>query len=80
VALFPFAQLPNAPLVVALGGLLVAALTDGSIARLRACRVLRRPRGVGVGGTGRRRELGAPRARRRALVYFVVKVGAAIGA
>jgi hypothetical protein len=76
----PFVQLPNAPLIVALGGLLVAALTDGSVhAYARAAFYA----GLAAwawdelsGGVNRvRRALGAA-----GLIYVVVKVAAAFGA
>jgi hypothetical protein len=79
-ASFPFAQLPNAPLLVALGALLVAALTDGSVhayaratfyAGIAAWAWVELARGV----NWMRRALGAA-----GLVYVVIKVGAALGA
>src|SRR3954465_626626 len=57
---FPLVQFPNAPLIAALGGWLVAALAHGSVHASARARFLRRPGGVGVGGAGGRRELGAP--------------------
>ena len=46
-ASFPVAQLPNAPLLVALGGLLVAAATHGSVhAYARSVLFIPSPAGV----------------------------------
>jgi hypothetical protein len=79
-ASFPLAQFPNAPLLLALGGWVVAALTDGSVhfyaragfyAGLAAWAWLE----VADGANWVRRTLGAG-----GLVYVVVKVGAALGA
>ena len=79
-ASFPILQFPNAPLLVALGGWVVAALTDGSLhayaratfyAGLAAWAWLE----LADGASGVRRALGAG-----GLVYVVVKVGAALGA
>ena len=78
-ASFPVAQLPNVPLSVALGGLLVAAVTDGSV---HACARAVFYAGLAawaweelVGGVNWvRRAIGAA-----GLVYVVAKVGAAIG-
>ena len=73
-------QFPNAPLLVAFGGWLVAALTDGSVhAYARAVFYV----GLAVwaweeltsGVNWARRALGAA-----GLVYVVIKVGAALGA
>jgi hypothetical protein len=79
-ARFPVVQFPNAPLLVALGGWLVAALTDGS-----AHAYARSTFYVGLaawawieltdGTTWLRRVLGAG-----GLVYVVIKVGQALGA
>lgn len=79
-ASFPLVQFPNAPLLVALGGWLVAGLTDGSVhAYARATFYT----GLAAwaweelagGANWVRRALGAG-----GLVYVVVKVGAALGA
>jgi hypothetical protein len=79
-ASFPVAQFPNAPLLVALGAWLVAALTNGSVhAYARAAFYA----GLAVwaweelaGGVNWvRRTLGAC-----GLVYVVAKVGAVLGA
>jgi hypothetical protein len=79
-ASYPVAQLPNAPLLVALGGWLVAAATDGSIhAYARSVFYA----GLAVwaweelvsGANWFRRALGAA-----GLVYVVAKLGAAFGA
>ena len=79
-ASFPLAQFPNAPLLLALGGWAVAALTDGSLhfyaravfyAGLAAWAWLE----LADGANWVRRALGAG-----GLVYVVVKVGAALGA
>jgi hypothetical protein len=79
-ASFPVVQFPNAPLLVALGGWLVAALTGGSV-HSYARAVLY----VGLtawaweeltdGVNWVRRGLGIA-----GLVYVIVKVGAALGA
>ncbi len=77
---FPLAQFPNAPLLIALGGWLVATMTGGSVhAYARAVFYT----GIAAwaweeltGGVNWvRRALGAG-----GLVYVVVKVGAALGA
>ena len=77
---FQLVQFPNAPLLVAFGGWLVAALADGSVhAYARAVFYL----GLAVWAWGEltsgvnwaRRALGAV-----GLVYVVIKVGAALGA
>ena len=78
-ASFPLAQFPNAPLLVALGGWLVAALTYGSLhsyARAAFYTGLAAwAWGELAGGANWvRRALGAG-----GLVYVVVKVGAALG-
>jgi hypothetical protein len=79
-ASFPLAQLPNPPLFLALGGWLVAALTDGSVhayaravfyAGLAAWAWAE----LASGANWVRRAIGAA-----GLVYVVVKVGAALGA
>lgn len=79
-ASFPLAQLPNAPLLVALGGVLVAAATHGSMhAYARSVFHV----GLGVwaweelvsGANWFRRALGAA-----GLAYVVAKLGAAFGA
>ena len=79
-ASFPLAQFPNAPLLLALGGWVVAALTDGSLhfyaravfyAGLAAWAWLE----LADGANWVRRALGAG-----GLVYVVIKVGAALGA
>jgi hypothetical protein len=79
-ASFPVVQFPNAPLLIALGAWVVAALTDGSphsyaraafYAGLSAWAWLELAGGV----NWVRRALGAA-----GLVYVVVKVGAALGA
>ena len=79
-ASFPLAQFPNAPLLLALGGWVVAALTDGSLhsyaravfyAGLTAWAWLE----LADGANWVRRTLGAG-----GLVYVVIKVGAALGA
>ena len=77
---FPVAQLPNAPLLVALGGWLVAALTDGSLhsyarAAFYAGLAAWAWEELAGGVNWVRRALGAG-----GLVYVVVKVGAALGA
>jgi hypothetical protein len=77
---FPIAQRPNPPLLVALSGLLLAALTHGSVhAYARAAFYA----GVAAWAYGElasgvnivRRALGAG-----GLLYVVLKVGAALGA
>ena len=79
-ARFPIVQFPNAPLLVALGGWVVAALTDGSLHSYARATFY-----VGIaawawseladGANWVRRTLGAG-----GLVYVVIKVGAALGA
>jgi hypothetical protein len=79
-ARFPVVQLPNAPLLVAIAGWLVAVLTDGS-----AHAYARSTFYVGLaawawselaaGTTWVRRFLGAA-----GLVYVVIRVGVALGA
>ena len=78
-ASFPIAQFPNAPLIVALGGSVVAAVTTGSVRDYaRATFYV----GLGVWAWGEltaganwvRRILGAI-----GLVYVVMKVGQALG-
>jgi len=77
---FPLVQFPNAPLLVALAGWLVGALTDGSV-HFYARAVFYAGLAAWaweelVGGANWvRRALGAG-----GLVYVVVKVGAALGA
>ena len=79
-ASYPVAQFPNAPLLVALGGWLVAALTDGS-AHAYARAVFYTGLAAWAweeltdGSNGLRRAFGAV-----GLVYVVVKVGHALGA
>jgi hypothetical protein len=77
---FPLVQFPNVPLLVALGGLLVAALTDGSAhAYARAVFYA----GLSAWAWGELAD-GANWVRRlvgvAGLVYVVVKVGLALGA
>jgi hypothetical protein len=79
-ASFPLAQFPNAPLIVAAGGWLIAALTDGSVhAYARAAfyaGLAAWAWGELAGGVNWvRRALGAA-----GLVYVVVKLGAELGA
>ena len=79
-ASFPLAQFPNAPLIVALGGWLVAAVTDDpahSYARATFYAGLAAWawEELADGVNWVRRALGAG-----GLVYVVVKVGAAFGA
>jgi hypothetical protein len=79
-ASFPLAQFPNAPLLVALGGLLVAALTDDSVhsyarAVFYAGLAAWAWEELADGANWVRRALGAG-----GLIYVVVKVGAALGA
>jgi hypothetical protein len=79
-ASFPLAQFPNAPLLVALAAGLIAMLTSGSVHAYARAAVYA---GLAVwawqelvdGANWFRRLLGAA-----ALVYVVVKVGAAFGA
>ena len=75
-ASFPIAQFPNAPLLVALGGWLVAALTDGA-----AHSYARAAFYVGLAAWAREELAGGVKWVRRALgagglVFVVVKVGA----
>lgn len=77
---FPLAQFPNAPLLVALAGWLVAALTDGSLhsyarAAFYAGLAAWAWEELAGGANWVRRALGAG-----ALVYVVVKIAAALGA
>jgi hypothetical protein len=77
---FPVAQFPNAPLLVAFGGWLVAELTDGSThAYARATFYTGLAAWAWIeladGTNWLRRALGAG-----GLVYVVMKVGAALGA
>ena len=77
---FPLVQLPNAPLIAALGGWLVAALTHGSVhayarAAFYAGLTAWAWEELAEGVNWVRRALGAA-----GLVYVVVKVGAALGA
>ena len=77
---FPVAQVPNAPLLLAFGGWIVAALTDGSVhdyARATFYTGLAAWAWIELtaGTNWFRRALGAG-----GLVYVVVKVGAALGA
>jgi hypothetical protein len=79
-ASFPLAQLPNAPLLLALGGLLVAALTDGSVhayarAAFYAGLAAWAWAELAGGANWVRRAVGAA-----GLVYVVVKVGAGLAA
>ncbi len=79
-ASFPLAQLPNAPLLLALGGWLVAALTEGSVhayarAAFYAGLAAWAWEELAGGANWVRRALGAG-----GLVYVVAKVGAALGA
>src|SRR2546428_5632104 len=79
-ASFPLAQLPNAPLLVALGGWVVAALTHGSVhsyarAAFYAGLAAWAWGELAGGANWVRRALGAG-----GLVYVVIKVGAALGA
>jgi hypothetical protein len=79
-ASFPIAQFPNAPLLVALGAWLVAALTNGSVhAYARAVFY------VGLAAWAWEELAGGVNWVRRALGacglgYVIVKVGAALGA
>jgi hypothetical protein len=79
-ASFPVAQLPNAPLWVALGGQLVAVMTDGSV-HAHACAAFHAGRAAWaweelVGGANwARRALAAG-----GLIYVVDEVAAALGA
>ena len=77
---FPLAQFPNAPLLAALGGWLVAALTDGPAhayarAAFYAGLAAWAWEELAGGVNWVRRALGAG-----GLVYVVVKVGEALGA
>jgi len=77
---FPVVQFPNAPLLVALGGWLVAGLTDGSAhAYARATFYTGLAAWawteLAAGTNWFRRALGAG-----GLVYVVIKVGVALGA
>src|SRR3954453_18681898 len=77
---FPIVQWPNPPLLVALGGLLLAALTHGSVhAYARAvfyAGLAAWAYGEVAGGVNWvRRALGAA-----GFVYVVLKIGAALGA
>jgi hypothetical protein len=79
-ASFPLAQFPNAPLLVALGGWLLAVLTDGSVhayarAAFYAGLAAWAWEELAGGVNWVRRALGAG-----GLVYVVIKVGAALGA
>jgi len=79
-ASFPLAQFPNAPLLVALGGLLIAELTDGSAhsyarAAFYAGLAAWAWEELTGGANWVRRVLGVG-----GLIYVVVKVGAALGA
>jgi hypothetical protein len=79
-ASFPLAQFPNAPLLVALGGWLLAELTDGSVhayarATFYAGLTAWAWAELAGGANWVRRALGAG-----GLVYVVVRVGAALGA
>jgi hypothetical protein len=79
-ARFPIVQLPNPPLLVALAGLLVAALTNGSVhaysrAVFYAGLAAWAWEELASGVNWARRALGVA-----GLVYVVVKVGAALGA
>ena len=79
-ASFPVAQLPNAPLLVALGGWLVAAATHGSIhayarSLFYAGLAAWAWQELVSGANWFRRALGAA-----GLVYVVAKLGAAFGA
>jgi hypothetical protein len=77
---YPLAQFPNAPLLVAIGGWLVAMSTDGSAhsyarATFYAGLTAWAWEELADGVNGARRVLGAV-----GLVYVVVKVGRALGA
>jgi hypothetical protein len=79
-ASFPLAQLPNAPLLVALGGWVVAAVTHGPVhayarAVFYAGLAAWAWEELAGGANWVRRALGAG-----GLVYVVVKVGDALGA
>jgi hypothetical protein len=79
-ASFPLAQVPNVPLLVAAGGWLVAALTDGSVhAYARAAfyggLAAWAWEELADGANWVRRALGAA-----GLVYVIAKVGAALDA
>jgi hypothetical protein len=77
---FPLVQFPNAPLLVALGALLVAALADGSVhsygrAAFYAGLSVWAWEELADGANWVRRAVGAA-----GLVYVVLKLGAALGA
>ena len=79
-ASFPVAQLPNAPLLVALGGLLVATATHGTVhayarALFYAALVAWAWEELTAGANWFRRALGAA-----ALAYVVAELAAALGA
>ncbi len=79
-ASFPLAQFPNAPLLGALGGWLVGAMTDGSVHSYARAAFY-----VGLAAWAWEELAGGMNWVRRALgagglVYVVVKVGAALGA
>jgi hypothetical protein len=79
-ASFPIAQFPNAPLLVALGGWVLAAVTDGSLhSYARAVFYVGLAAWawaeLAAGANWVRRALGVA-----GLVYVVVKVGVALGA
>jgi hypothetical protein len=79
-ATFPLAQFPNPPLLVALGGWVVAAMTDGSLHSYARAVFY-----VGLAAWAWAEVVGGANWVRRALgvaglVYVVVKVGAALGA
>jgi hypothetical protein len=78
-ASFPVLQFPNAPLLVALAGLLVAAVTDGSAhayarAAFYAALAVWAWEELATGESWARRVLGAA-----GLVFVVLKIGAALG-
>jgi hypothetical protein len=78
-ASFPVLQFPNAPLLVALAGLLVAAVTDGSAhayarAAFYAALAAWAWEELAGGVSWARRVLGAA-----GLVFVVLKIGAALG-
>ena len=79
-ASFPLAQFPNAPLLAALGALVVATLTDGSVryyarAGFYAALAAWAWDELARGTNWVRRALGVA-----GLFYVIVKVGAALGA